>query len=1421
MNKKSISWILILVACLAIAGYFIWSHYYATTQVALVNFQPFQSSAIMRSNENPHVRYRTYSKDEYAQSLRGHDLVLMFGMGLRMTEEERAEIEQYAEKHPLLVFNATTPEMQICSLDSIQEDQMLKYLRYGNKKSFRSMANYIRKYIDQHKRSGIIEPDSVTPSPDDVFYHIDEEVAIDNRAEFEAYLRKIGMYHEGAPRIAITGGINDPYSGNKANLDSLIVALDRKGLNVYPLLAGGAKRFELLDELAPDAVIHFAHGRFSWGDGSETELFFQKHNTPLFSPLTMLTSREKWLSDPMGMMGGFLSQSIAMPEVDGAIYPYVLNTHELDQEGIVSSVADPLRLTRFSQIVANVIALRTLPNKDKRVAIYYFKGPGQSGLSAQGIEVAPSLYQLLKAMKGEGYTINLPADEATFEKLLMKEGPIFAAYTKGAIDEFFKKGHPKLITAQELDQWMKKYLTPEKYQETLQQYGPLPGEYMTTLDDKGNALLGLSVVDLGNVVLLPQPLAGIGSEEDHFEITHGAETAPPYPYIAAYLWAKEQFKADAMMHFGTHGSLEFTPQKQVALSEYDWADALVGTTPHYYYYTIGNIGESVMAKRRSYGQTISYITPPYENSRMRTAFKQLNDALLAYRKAEGSAEKQQYNLQVKAETIKMGLHRDLRLDSIAQKPYSEEEILKIENFAEEIANEKIYGTLYTTGIRYPEEKLRATVLEIASDPIAYSRLTLDRLAGKVKGKEAEEGAFVTRQYLEPAKELVRKILSGLEPDSLFIARYGGFSLAELREATAYTHTPKTAMMMVAGAESKAKITHSATTAEVKGGHPTGKPMAATSQEGKHPNGKTMGERPTRKEYSDEEKARFDAMLELAQTIKDVKKYYNAIFESPQLEIKAILNALQGGYNLPSSGGDAIANPQAVPTGRNLYSINAENTPSPLAWDRGKKLAEATIKAYYKKHGRYPQKVSYTFWSSEFIETEGATIAQVLYMMGVEPVRNRMGRVNDVRLIPLEDLGRPRIDVVIQTSGQFRDIAASRLDLITKAVRLAANASDGKPEENYVRQGAQNIEQTLVAEGVSPSEARHLSTSRVFGGLNGMYGTGIQEMIRAGGSWDDRGEIAEVYLHNMGASYASTEEWGAVSKGLFRAALAHTDVLIQPRQSNSWGALSLDHVFEFMGGLNATIAHVTGKDPEAYFADYRNRNNMRMQELKEAVGVESRSTLLNPYFVQEVVRGGSSSAMRIAENIENTYGWEMTRPEVIDDELWNELYDVWVMDSTKAGVQEFMRTASPAAMEQITAVMLETIRKGNWTATPEQMANLSRIHAEIVRDFGASGAAMTADNEKLRQFITDQLPKSEQKSFKRAMQEMRHAGDSKEKETSSSVVLQEDKSMQQEGIERSNDTPLSNLSSTTLWYLLAGGLAIILLLILLTVRRRFR
>ena len=1303
MKKKSKIILGVCIVAAALIGMSVWNTWFSPTKIAFINFQTIQQGSISKANDNSSIKLSEVSLDNLDR-LTGYDMVFINGMGLRIVEEQRQQIQQAADKGiPVYTSMATNPANNICNLDSVQQNLIRGYLTNGGKTNYRNMLNYIRKAIDG-KISSIPEVEDPAERPSDMLYHAgltnpDDELEFLTVADYEKFMKDNRLYKEGARKIMITGQM--------ADATGLIEALEKEGYNVYPVQSM-TKFMSFIDEVQPDAIINMAHGRM----GDKMVDYLKAKNILLFAPLTINSLVDEWEKDPMGMAGGFMSQSIVTPEIDGAIRPFALFAHYEDEEGLRHSYAVPERLKTFVSTINNYLNLNTKPNSEKKVAIYYYKGPGQNALTAAGMEVVPSLYNLLVRMKQEGYNISsLPANAEELGKMIQAQGAVFNSYAEGAFNDFMQKGHPELITKDQYESWVKESLRPEKYQEVVDIFGEFPGNYMATNDGK----LGIARLQFGNVVLMPQNAAGSG--DNSFQVIHGTNMAPPHTYIASYLWMQYGFKADALIHFGTHGSLEFTPRKQVALCSNDWPDRLVGAVPHFYIYSIGNVGEGMMAKRRSYATIQSYLTPPFLESSVRGIYRELMEKIKIYNNSH-KENKDQESLAVKTLTVKMGIHRDLGLDSIANKPYTEDEIARVENFAEELATEKITGQLYTMGVPYEAERITSSVYAMATEPIAYSLLALDKQRGKATDAVSKHRSLFTQQYLTPARHLVEKLLANpaLATDEL-ICRTAGITaqeLAKARQIEADRNAPKGMMAMM---------------------------MA-------------MGK--ARKKYSKEEIELALAIAEVERTIKNVGNYKNALLTSPEEELSSLMNALKGGYTAPTPGGDPIANPNALPTGRNMYAINAEATPTESAWEKGIALAKQTIDTYKQRHNdSIPRKVSYTLWSSEFIETGGATIAQVLYMLGVEPVRDAFGRVSDLKLIPSAELGRPRIDVVVQTSGQLRDIAASRLFLINRAVEMAAAAKDDK-FENQVAASVVEAERVLTEKGVSPKDAREMASFRVFGGANGMYGTGIQGMVESGDRWESESEIADTYLNNMGAFYGDEKHWEVFQKFAFEAALNSTDVVVQPRQSNTWGALSLDHVYEFMGGMNLAVRNVTGKDPDAYLSDYRNRNNMKMQELKEAVGVESRTTILNPTYIKEKMKGGASAASEVAQTVTNTYGWNVMKPAAIDKELWDNIYDVYVKDEYKLNVKDFFEKQNPAALQEVTAVMMETARKGYWKASPEQLSNIAKLHTDLVRQFGPSGSGFTGDNAKLQQFIASQVDAQTAANYNKELKQMKQA-----------------------------------------------------------------
>ena len=1446
IKKKHI--FLALLAVIVLGGLAkAYSAWVGTTRIAFLNYQAIALGQISHANDNAMIKLSEITTDDF-DHLDDYDMIIVNGMGLRIDENQRKQLEEASYKVPTLTHAATNPANNIVSVDNFDADYLMQYIENGSKKNYHSMLAYIRKFIDG-KKFMAPEPERVNERPDYLLTHFDpkdekgDELGFNSIREYNAFLAKNGLYKEGAPTILLTG-----FMGAAPDMEK---AFEKKGFMVYRInklqsfIAG-----HHADSIQANAVVNMAHGRL----GDYFVEFLKQKNIPLFSPLNINRLTTDWENDKQGMNGGFMSQSIVTPEIDGAIRPYVVFGQRINKEGLQEVYGIPDRMESFVESVQGYVNLKNKKNSNKRIAIFYFKGPGQNALTASGMEVVPSLYNLLVRLKNEGYNVGkLPANPQELAKMIQAQGAVFGTYAKGAYTQFLKSGHPALVTAQQFAGWTQKALSKKMIKEMNQLYGSFPGKYMATDDGR----LAVARLQFGNVALLPQVMAGVGG--DSFKIVHGTDQAPPYTYVASYLWARYGFSADALIHFGTHGSLEYTPRKQVALGSNDWSDRLIGVVPHLYIYTIGNVGEAMIAKRRTYAQTQSYLTPPFKESELRQTYKQLSDAIQSYEK-KASAEQ---SLKVKALTVKMGIARELGLDAKQMnKPYSADEVARVENFAEELANEKITGKLYTLGVPYDNDDVRTSVYAMATDPIAYGMLAVDKLKGRAQEGVEKHKQLFDRLYLSKARNTVTQLLGSASVSDEYICRYVGITPAELqmaRKVEAMQAAPDPIQMMMQMAdqmggakEAKPKRVDHRTVSELRAAKVSHKKkipqmsreaFEKMEQTGRFPDKMMEAIKKGQKWYQEDlKKAKMAKMakagkgkasqksskdkgmmmskapkytrqqIHLAQAIttvehalQNVGKYSEALRQSPLNEMSSLMNALNGGFTAPSPGGDLIVNPNTLPTGRNLFSINVENTPSEDAWEKAKELCDNTIKMYCERHkGEYPRKVSYTLWSSEFIETEGATIAQILYMLGVEPVRDAFGRVTDLRLIPSKQLGRPRIDVVVQTSGQLRDLAASRLFLINKAIEMAANAK-GDKYDNLVKAGVTESERVLVEKGMSPKEAREVSMYRVFGGVNGNYGTGIQEMVTSGDRWDKESQIAEVYMNNMGAYYGDEKNWETVRKAAFEAALTRTDVVVQPRQSNTWGALSLDHVYEFMGGMNLAVRNVTGKDPDAYLADYRNHSNMRMQEVKEAIGIEGRTTIFNPAYIKEKMKGEATSAAGFAEIVRNTYGWNVMKPSVIDNEMWDEIYNVYVRDKFNLGVQDFFEKQSPAALQEITAVMMETARKGMWKATDQQLADLSNLHTDLIQKYKPACSGFVCDNAKLRDFIASKATPEAAKQYQNSIKNVREVA----ADQSKGVVMKKDEiaSETQKHTNKVN-TPL-----------IVGGVIVVLVGLAVLMRRR--
>ena len=351
------------VLAVVLIAWFVWARVAGTTKVALVNFPNYQVARMTKSLDNSFVDLKQLTIDDF-DKLNNYDAILIFGMGIRMTDEHRAVLEKLkGKKVPVFSTAVTDPVNNISSLDSIQNKRVADYLSNGGSVNYRSLFNYIRKDLTGKSAftGEIKEPVEISS---DVLFHLDDEKVFDTVAAFEQYYKEKGFYKENAPKVALIVGMAGPFDTNKDHLDSLIVSLEQRNMNVYPV-SGFASRLQLLEEIDPAAVIYMPHGRLLMGQGEKAVEWLKAHNVPMFCPITINDTYDNWMADKRGMAGGFMSQSIVMPELDGGIAPFALNAQFIDKDGLYLFKNIPGRLTQFTDMVSNYLRLQTLPNKDK------------------------------------------------------------------------------------------------------------------------------------------------------------------------------------------------------------------------------------------------------------------------------------------------------------------------------------------------------------------------------------------------------------------------------------------------------------------------------------------------------------------------------------------------------------------------------------------------------------------------------------------------------------------------------------------------------------------------------------------------------------------------------------------------------------------------------------------------------------------------------------------------------------------------------------------------------------------------------------------------------------------------------------------------------------------------------------------------
>ncbi len=658
MNKQKTISIAIAALCLLAAGLWAYGKYLSPTRIATLNYPGFMVEKLLRSNNNSHIKIEAVELDK-PEKIKNYDMVLVRVHGSSMNQTHSDAIKKAIEKG-VKVLSTESDNQEINSFSGRELEYLSTLLENGSVKNYRSLLNYVRAKVDHkaffNKTYG--EPLII---PSDYYFHLGEDQFFATYEAYQKFYEESGKYKKGAPNIALISGNINIQNSNAEHMAAIIHSLENRGMNVYPINSFGMKKLALIKAVKPDIIINRPHGRLVMGGAESGTRLLKSLNVPVLSPITVSETYDDWMASKQGMKsGGLTSMSVVLPELDGAIVPFAVAA-QFERKGRKIFDAIPVHTEKFCAMVEKFAALRTKSNADKRIAIYYYKAAGKGAMGAAGIEGVQSLFNTLKNLKNNGYNLSgLPENANALEQMIQTGGSVLGTYALGAYDDFLKNGNPELLDVETYNKWAGEIIPEPLRNDMRATYGEAPGDYMA-VHKNNKSYIAVARIRFGNVVILPQPMPLAGDDVE--AITHGVEGALAYPYVASYLWTRKGFKADALMHFGTHGNLEFIPGKQIALAENDWTDLLVGDMPHFYPYIINNIGEGIIAKRRSYATLITHLTAPFMKSELYNELKILKDRLHNMEHMEAGALRENYRKTVTNMARKQNILSALAIDT--------------------------------------------------------------------------------------------------------------------------------------------------------------------------------------------------------------------------------------------------------------------------------------------------------------------------------------------------------------------------------------------------------------------------------------------------------------------------------------------------------------------------------------------------------------------------------------------------------------------------------------------------------------------------------------------------------------------------------------------------------------------------------------
>lgn len=987
-------------------------------------------------------------------------------------------------------------------------------------------------------------------------------------------------------------------AGNTAHYDGVITALEARGLRVVPAFATGLDARPAIDAFflkdgrpTIDALVSLTGfslvGGPAYNDALAAEEILARLDVPYLAvnPVEFQTL-DQWGASQRGLLPVEATMMVAIPELDGATGSMVFGGRGSASEVQCTGCSHGCRfdsrhgahdmrscIERADMLAARVgklIDLRRSERAQRKVGMVLFNFPPNAGNlgTAAFLSVFESLHNTLLALQREGYGVEVPATVDELRRRVI-EGNAARFGAQANV-------HARIPAAD--------HVKRERHlREIESQWGAAPGRHQT--DGASIFVLGER---FGNVFVGIQP--AFGYEGDPMRLLFERGFAPTHAFSAFYRWLREDFGADAVLHFGTHGALEFMPGKQSGLTAMCWPDRLIGDLPNLYLYASNNPSEGTIAKRRAAATLISYLTPPVAQAGLYKGLMDLKAALERYRSLEPEAQTERGELA----TMIQALAAELEL-AAAEPTWGDE-----------------------AGTRIVE--LAAAVLELEYTLIPYGLHVVGRPPLPAERTDLLLSLAEASHGLRPQRAAVEALVAGRSPEQVHAESGGqdGLSIELLREL-----------------------------------------------------------------------AKADALM------------------AQDHETAGILHALDGRFLRPAPGGDLLRTPSILPTGRNLHGFDPFRIPSAYAVADGTRQAQRLLERYQADGHPLPETIAMVLWGTDNLKSEGGPIAQVLALMGAKPRFDSYGRLAGAELIPLDQLGRPRIDVVITMSGIFRDLLPLQIRMLAEAAYLAAGA-DEPAEMNFVRRHALAFQQQHGCD----LEAASL---RVFGNAEGAYGANVSHLVD-NGQWDDEDELAETYSRRKGFAYSRTGR--PVQQGaLLRSVLASVDLAYQNLDSVELGVTTIDTYFDTLGGISRAVQCAkTAAGGEAaamapvYIGD-QTRDGLgggTVRTLSEQVALETRTRMLNPKWYEGMLAHGYEGVRQIEVHVTNTMGWSATTGQV-QPWVYQKLSETFVLDEK---MRERLAQLNPAASAKVASRLLEASERQFWTPDDKTLEALRRAGEEL-------------------------------------------------------------------------------------------------------------